>query len=72
MNKKSLIIISCVALVLVSLTTATYAYYRMGVNGNITGNTGSINLIVNSANANASEEFNITLKRSETEEFILI
>ena len=71
MNKKSLIIISCVALVLVSLTTATYAYYRMGVNGNITGNTGSINLIVNSANANASEEFNITLKRSETEEFII-
>ena len=71
MKKKNLIIISCVALALVSLTTATYAYLRTGVMGDISASTGNINLVVNEANANLNEKFNIVLKRSDTEEFVI-
>jgi len=62
---------STLLMTIVLLGIGTIAYFRRTVNGNITGQSGNLVLIVNEVDAVANENFSITLERSETENFIL-
>jgi len=69
-NKKPLVM-SSLLVVIVLLGIGTIAYFRRTVNGDITGQAGNLVLIVNEADAVLNETFLVTLKRSETENFIM-
>jgi len=71
MNKKKILVMSTLLVAIVLLGIGTIAYFRRTVNGNITGNTGNLVLIVNEADAVANESFEIILQRSEEENFIM-
>jgi len=70
-QKKKLIVMCSLLVMIVLLGIGTIAYFRRTVNGNITGNTGNLVLIVNEADAVANESFEIILQRSEEENFIM-
>lgn len=71
MKKSRALAIFLLLIVVGLLGVGTMAYFRIGVNGNLTGNTANLVLTVNEANAVDSESFNIVLQRSETENFIM-
>jgi len=70
-QKKKLIVMCSLLVAIVLLGIGTIAYFRRTVNGNITGNTGNLVLIVNEADAVANESFEVILQRSEEENFIM-
>jgi len=70
-QKKKTLVMSSLLVAIVLLSIGTIAYFRRTVNGNITGNTGNLVLIVNEADAVANESFEVILQRSEEENFIM-
>jgi len=70
-QKKKVLVMSSLLVAIVLLGIGTIAYFRRTVNGNITGNTGNLVLIVNEANAVENESFSVSLNRSEEEPYIL-
>jgi len=70
-QKKKVLVMSSLLVAIVLLGIGTIAYFRRTVNGNITGNTGNLVLIVNEADAVANESFEVILQRSEEENFIM-
>jgi len=69
-NRKTIIMITML-LAIVLLGIGTIAYFRRTVNGDITGQTGNLVLIVNEANAVNNESFSVSLNRSEEEPYIM-
>jgi len=70
-QKKKLLVMSSLLVAIVLLGIGTIAYFRRTVNGDITGQTGNLVLIVNEANAVENESFSVSLNRSEEEPFVL-
>jgi len=70
-QKKKLLVMSTLLVAIVLLGIGTIAYFRRTVNGDITGQTGNLVLIVNEANAVENESFSVSLNRSEEEPFVL-
>lgn len=71
MRNKKVIVMSTLLLAIILLGIGTIAYFRRTVNGGIIGNAGNLVLIVNQKNAVQNEAFDIVLKRSEEEQFIM-
>jgi len=70
-QKKRILVMSTLLVAIVLLGIGTIAYFRRTVNGDITGQTGNLVLIVNEANAVNNESFSVSLNRSEEEPFVL-
>jgi len=71
MKNKKVLVMSTLLVAIVLLGIGTIAYFRRTVNGDITGQTGNLVLIVNEANAVNNESFSVSLNRSEEEPFVL-
>jgi len=71
MKKKKTLVMSTLLVAIVLLSIGTIAYFRRTVNGDITGQTGNLVLIVNEANAVENESFSVSLNRSEEEPYIM-
>jgi len=70
-QKKKLLVMSTLLVAIVLLSIGTIAYFRRTVNGDITGQTGNLVLIVNEANAVENESFSVSLNRSEEEPYVM-
>jgi len=70
-QKKKLLVMSSLLLAIVLLGIGTIAYFRRTVNGDITGQTGNLVLVVNEANAVNNESFSVSLNRSEEEPYVM-
>mgnify|MGYP003414265476 FL=1 len=71
MQKKKLLVTSSLLVAIILLSIGTIAYFRRTVNGDITGQTGNLVLIVNEANAVQNESFSVSLNRSEEEPYVM-
>jgi len=71
MNKKKVLVMGTLLIAIVLLGIGTIAYFRRTVNGDITGQTGNLVLIVNEANAVNNESFSVSLNRSEEEPYVM-
>jgi len=71
MKKKKLLVIGTLLVAIILLSIGTIAYFRRTVNGDITGQTGNLVLIVNEANAVNNESFSVSLNRSEEEPYVM-
>jgi len=67
MNKKNLLLSVTALLTIIVLGIGTYSYFRRTVNGNVTGQTGNLTLVVNDKNSELDESFNITLSSDDGE-----
>jgi len=70
-QKKRILVMSTLLVAIVLLGIGTIAYFRRTVNGDITGQTGNLVLVVNEANAVNNESFSVSLNRSEEEPYVL-
>jgi len=70
-QKKKLLVMSSLLIAIVLFGIGTIAYFRRTVNGDITGQTGNLVLIVNEANAVENESFSVSLNRSEEEPYVM-
>jgi len=70
-QKKKILVMSTLLVAIVLLGIGTIAYFRRTVNGDITGQTGNLVLIVNEANAVENESFSVSLNRSEEEPYVM-
>jgi len=70
-DKKKTIIMSALLLAIVLLGVGTIAYFRRTVNGNITGQSGNLVLVVNEVDSVSSQTFTVSLNRSEEEPFVM-
>jgi len=66
-----MLVTSSLLVAIVLLSIGTIAYFRRTVNGDITGQTGNLVLIVNEANAVENESFSVSLNRSEEEPYVM-
>jgi len=66
-----MLVTSSLLVAIVLLGIGTIAYFRRTVNGDITGQTGNLVLIVNEANAVENESFSVSLNRSEEEPYVM-
>jgi len=71
MKNKKVLVMSSLLVAIVLLGIGTIAYFRRTVNGDITGQTGNLVLIVNEANAVNNESFSVSLNRSEEEPYVM-
>jgi len=71
MKNKKVLVMSTLLVAVVLLSIGTIAYFRRTVNGDITGQTGNLVLIVNEANAVENESFEVSLNRSEEEPYVM-
>ena len=71
MQKKKTLVMSSLLVAIVLLSIGTIAYFRRTVNGDITGQTGNLVLIVNEANTALNESFSVSLNRSEDEPYVM-
>jgi len=71
MKNKKVLVMSSLLVAIVLLGIGTIAYFRRTVNGDITGQTGNLVLIVNEANAALNESFSVSLNRSEEEPYVM-
>jgi len=71
MKNKKIIVMSTLLMSIIILGIGTVAYFRRAVNGNITGQAGNLALIVNDVSSVQNQSFNVVLKRSEDENFVM-
>jgi len=69
MKKRKLISICTILIIVLALTIGTYAYFRRTVNGNITGQTGNLVLVVNDSDSSLNETF--TIPFNENNEYVM-
>jgi len=63
-NRKTIIIV-CLALSIIFLSTGTFAYFRFGATGNININTGELMLSINDKSATQNEQFEVILTNED-------
>ena len=63
-NRKTIIVV-CLALSIIFLSTGTFAYFRFGATGNINVNTGQLMLSINDKSATQNEQFEVILTNED-------
>ena len=63
-NRKTIIIV-CLVLSIIFLSTGTFAYFRFGATGNININTGELVLLINDKSATQNEQFEVILTNDD-------
>jgi len=71
MKKKKVLVISTLLMAIVLLSVGTIAYFRRTINGNITGQTGTLVFNVNGLTGETNETLEFSLNRSVEEPFVM-
>jgi len=71
MNNKKILVMTTLLLAIILLGVGTISYFRRAVNGNITGQTGTLVFNVNGLNGETSETLIYSFNRSSDEPYVL-